>query len=939
MSVDFRKTLIVGLGGTGTKAVGKMKQEFRSNFVGEDPPRVIQLRCFDTTTGSKSGLLDDVEFTPMQVEDIDVALDGEGDADQWYPRGVTNQKDIMDGAHAIRSSGRLAFFANASKIRQKLQGAIDTVRSMSSEDLTRDKGDFGLTEENKVNAYIVSSLAGGTGSGTFLDFAYMLNSLLSPTDRIAGILLLPTIFENRAGARFVGGNGYASLKELDYWMRGGTRKSIDYGDNISLDWGGDQNPPFDQTYLVDDVSEDRKKVTGIDKILEFLGQSLFSHATVETAKKGQDVIDNISAATMNDPVKGKYPHYIGIGMSNLRLPVEEFIDKKASSESHNFIEQYINLGEDTSIEEEVTSFMESKELREKGFDDVIDAILSENEVDPDLSPISEPETRDDPVTAIKQHRETKLDNARTIYKDRAKENRKEKTENAKEAIRTKINKVIGTKNGVGKLHSFLESLSTRLETCQTLMKKEKKDWEEKREGVEKSKYPTDEQIQDAENHWFNRKPLQNIARDDQKAFAEEAEHIRQIVRRDEALTFFGDLLEFVDDYIGQEGQGGKLTGFKNQLQEAREFLDDKIERAQVERKSDEFTFNLDQAHLEEKFEDVEEINLQRLIKDKDAEAILAWRELTHEELAEKFRSYVRDKLSELKDTDISSVLEEVINSDSQTSKLTEDIQTIVDRATPLWMYKPYGNPETFIILSLPEIPGEDINLESVKDFISDKVSLDVKEPQWASSIDPYRLQTFKIKAGVPGFAVGKENMERFKRDYLTREKKRSGDFTHHIDKEWANEKELPDLFPSKGSEEEEERLRYWSVAFAISQEDVRPQEEEPQDKPLIWTSGSYYYVRSEKLGKEIDDNKLKLANGRVAAFEEFKDNDELFEEIKKKVEKAVQDKGSDYIVSDCEDRIEVLKNANSEGEVRELIGREIEAIKDYISNFDENKIL
>ncbi len=109
-----------------------------------------------------------------------------------------------NGAAQWRPLGRVGLFLSAGAIFAKLRSALERVQSA-------------LDNQSSIHAppraYIISSLAGGTGSGMFWDLAYMLRTL-NPELDIRGIFLHPAAFDGLDQAGRIYANGYAAIKEL-----------------------------------------------------------------------------------------------------------------------------------------------------------------------------------------------------------------------------------------------------------------------------------------------------------------------------------------------------------------------------------------------------------------------------------------------------------------------------------------------------------------------------------------------------------------------------------------------------------------------------------------------------------------------------------------------------------------------------------------------------
>src|SRR5690606_16183170 len=111
-----------------------------------------------------------------------------------------------------------------------------------------------------VQVFVYFSVAGGTGSGAFIPFSYLVRDALGDKrSRVFGFAILPEAFEVVAGKNRDGiyANGYAALKELEHLMRldtsaagVGAESTLHY-DPRNKNKRVVSRRPYDLVYLVD----------------------------------------------------------------------------------------------------------------------------------------------------------------------------------------------------------------------------------------------------------------------------------------------------------------------------------------------------------------------------------------------------------------------------------------------------------------------------------------------------------------------------------------------------------------------------------------------------------------------------------------------------------------------------------------------------------------
>ncbi len=265
-------TLVIGIGGTGKEVLLRLRRRIVERFGSLSVLPFLQFMHLDTDTtaaayeqynlrGGDDPLHHEVQFKP--IERIDLTIEGGTgkyidhinhypQIRRWFPTGgkIAGLGNLGEGAGQVRMASRLGFFhlPNFTRIAGRLEQCRGLLRDAAIPQRTARLG-FEFNPEG-MNVFIVASLAGGTGSGTFLDLAFLVQRYFPNADRV-GILLLPSFFNDYAGGERVRANGYAALMELNHYA---------FGHSFLADWDGSRAesippPPFSTTYLIDGVNE------------------------------------------------------------------------------------------------------------------------------------------------------------------------------------------------------------------------------------------------------------------------------------------------------------------------------------------------------------------------------------------------------------------------------------------------------------------------------------------------------------------------------------------------------------------------------------------------------------------------------------------------------------------------------------------------------------
>lgn len=231
-------TLIIGLGGTGGDVLLRIRKKFFEKFGGIEEFPIVAYLWFDTDKNYKDvgakQFAKKVDFanteerllTITDTRSITEHLDQPVYAHiaSWWPTGVKNIPRLDDGAGQYRPYSRLGLFHHFTStevnVRESIQNALTRIsgedaarRVQHSKTLSR-LNYAADVDFQKKHVYVIGSIAGGTGSGIFLDIARIVQSL---DDRvtIVGFFMTSRFFPNAKPRMHA--NTYSALLEWDYY--------------------------------------------------------------------------------------------------------------------------------------------------------------------------------------------------------------------------------------------------------------------------------------------------------------------------------------------------------------------------------------------------------------------------------------------------------------------------------------------------------------------------------------------------------------------------------------------------------------------------------------------------------------------------------------------------------------------------------------------------
>jgi hypothetical protein len=227
--------LVVALGQTGRRVAEQLKRAIADRYGTAAKVPNVRVLCVDTDPEvptpdgtDPAGLIGPAEVVHAKLNRSThyMQRDSLPPVEQWLPSGALYRLPRNPGsAGGVRAFGRLALFDHYRTIAQRVRQEIETFLTddtlMQADRATQ----LGL-RTNRPRAYIVAGLAGGTGSGMFLDLAFLVRHELRQVGylrpEVVGVFFVPPANpKNPRGIPM--GNTYAALSELCHFQTKKTR--------------------------------------------------------------------------------------------------------------------------------------------------------------------------------------------------------------------------------------------------------------------------------------------------------------------------------------------------------------------------------------------------------------------------------------------------------------------------------------------------------------------------------------------------------------------------------------------------------------------------------------------------------------------------------------------------------------------------------------------
>lgn len=389
-------TVIIGLGGTGSDAVMKIKKEIyrqlQPDDVGAPIPKYKDIKYLiidsdDSKIKKQTGQIYDIKEPEEYFSIANQAIKATFAAKEvlknrpelsWLDYEHISINDASQGAGGIRQVGRFLLV-------DKAQALYDKIKSVM---LAALQG----CGNGKLNIHICAGISGGTGSGTFLDVCYLVRQALAEIGKseakVSGYFFLPdvtlTIPEIAADSLksgYVKVNGYCALQELDYCMNFVKNKDsfkMNYG-FMRIDFS---DIPVDSCYLISTTDAEGKMIDNgypyamgvvADFVISFLAKVQVPIGVAAVNDGGMTLeghMSNLNTIKAGIQVQhGAIVDYNILGASVAEMPLSEIATYLGSK----LFERYSSIYDRTPTERERDDFVVNNQLQ---YEDIRRALIN-----------------------------------------------------------------------------------------------------------------------------------------------------------------------------------------------------------------------------------------------------------------------------------------------------------------------------------------------------------------------------------------------------------------------------------------------------------------------------------------------------------------------------------------------------------------------------------
>lgn len=495
----------MGLGGTGIKSILNAKKMFYENY-GQIPP-MIGFIGMDTDKPGLSNTFvianDGTKITLNKSEQLCISVDTptaiysnnrSNKLFDWMPEcNVQGLTALSIGAGQMRSNGRFAVTVNESNVKSFINNKIVEINNAA----IVDNVDYDLLG-SETEVHMVFSLGGGTGSGTFLNTAYLIKRMF-PTIKLSGYAVLSDVFRNMvtgAMSARVKPNAKGAIIDLDF-LAHLTPDSTP----VEIKWLRDTDRvtyrPFDALYFIDNSNENNDMFNHVDPLCEMIALAIVTSVGelgVALASVSDNVSKLIADGTMD--IKNKKAWVAGFGCAEIIFDGNRLAKIYARKAMAQLINKMLNGGCDDPATIANNWFDNTKIRENLGKDDVIDYFMTS--MPPYI--FSDLDAPDNPEPECLQY----VANRAMEPQAKLDEKLSDLESSVDEALTRLMNEQANRECGIHLCQQILLSILHQVELCDGEMKEEKEHLEDEMPRLESSLKTSCKELAECMSTFFKR---------------------------------------------------------------------------------------------------------------------------------------------------------------------------------------------------------------------------------------------------------------------------------------------------------------------------------------------------------------------------------------------------------------------------------------------------
>lgn len=309
--------ILIGIGTSGLKVLEQVQNFYYENL-GKNKPDHVEYLYLETNKDnepSSTALKNEIKRVYLSLANMKVMVKGLrekfGDNMTWLPPDDVVVEAGM-GAGGLPVVGRTALWGENTE-GNNYYNVVQAIKGMHSR-LSGPGASSGTNSSPVV--FISGSLTGGTGSGIFIDLAYIIRMLIHDIKDLYGLYLLPPKPIQMTGNEIVYANSFGALKALEYLNIGKNEYVLPNDHHTKF-----KEPPFELTqFLSQSYNDATPALNTLGGLYKMAGLYLFLNIIGLKTKRSERLVD--AAGNMQIGMYGTF------GLSGIQYPksqIQQFL--------------------------------------------------------------------------------------------------------------------------------------------------------------------------------------------------------------------------------------------------------------------------------------------------------------------------------------------------------------------------------------------------------------------------------------------------------------------------------------------------------------------------------------------------------------------------------------------------------------------------------------
>lgn len=366
--------IVIGLGGVGSEVVARLENKvYEKKLSGK-----VVFASVDTDINTMNRIEQNgFEGCMVQISKnmtVKEYLSKNKEYESWFRAAEgLNIKSMTEGAGQVRAISRLAFdMAVRNGAFKDLEEKISRLFQVS---------DFEGHLTPRI--LIISSLAGGTGSGIILPLAFYMRKYFEEvlhigTVIIKGMFIMPDVFRDIIGNEYerisIEANAYAALKELEAFIKKGEGYlPKNYADKLHLKMpvvASDKSEeystlPYNYCYLFGGKNESGGSLKSFQAYLDYTVECIYAQAFSPMQELNNSIEDNvfrIASTGIGKGSKGGFKRFCSSGTAVLNYPYGKILEFLSLKKAERILSQQWSVIDNEYFQD----CQRNEELRKKG---------------------------------------------------------------------------------------------------------------------------------------------------------------------------------------------------------------------------------------------------------------------------------------------------------------------------------------------------------------------------------------------------------------------------------------------------------------------------------------------------------------------------------------------------------------------------------------------